>query len=246
MSQQRLQALCAAGQKHLERMEYLQAEDALVEAEALALGQRDFDTLARLYMPLQEARRQRRLRCGEGVVCLDLLASGPQDRLDPRQIVEQYPHGQLLVGGWGTVAPAVEIRRLANERKLYLETFLAAVYPLKDGSLAVAIAPLEDAELPAPQPRSFEELSAAIGPRCILLRRDEFPAGGRRGSAQTFSEVMSLWERLHGPFLDDARQTPDPLKRIEAYRKTIRVDYACELAHQELSDLARRIHTPVS
>ena len=31
----------------------------------------------------------------------------------------------------------------------------------------------------------------------------------------------------------------DPLRRIEAYRQTIRVDYACELAHQKLSAVAR-------
>ena len=61
-----LQALCDRGQTLLERMEYLAAEAVLVEADHLATTRGDFDTLARLYMPLQEARRQRRQRCGEG------------------------------------------------------------------------------------------------------------------------------------------------------------------------------------
>ena len=31
----------------------------------------------------------------------------------------------------------------------------------------------------------------------------------------------------------------DPVQKIEAYRRTIRVDYACEFAHQRLSDTAK-------
>jgi hypothetical protein len=31
----------------------------------------------------------------------------------------------------------------------------------------------------------------------------------------------------------------DPLLRIEHYRHTICVDYACELAHQKLADVAK-------
>src|SRR5881398_4097480 len=119
-----LQSLCELGQEQLMRMEYLPAERMLERAEAIAWDARDFDTLARLYMPLQEARRQRRQRCGEGVVCLDLIAAGPDDHIDGRHIVENYPHGQLLVAGWGTIEPALTVRALQREHELYLEIFL--------------------------------------------------------------------------------------------------------------------------
>src|SRR5687768_5487965 len=91
-----LQSLCELGQQQLMRTEYLDAESTLAAAEVQEWRGRDFDTLARLYMPLQEARRQRRQRCGEGVVALDLIAQGPEDDLDGRRIVENFPHGQLL------------------------------------------------------------------------------------------------------------------------------------------------------
>jgi hypothetical protein len=52
---------------------------------------------------------------------------------------------------------------------------------------------------------------------------------------------MGLWERLHLPFLAAADMQADPVQRIEHYRRTIRVDYACELAHQKLSDVAREL-----
>jgi hypothetical protein len=50
---------------------------------------------------------------------------------------------------------------------------------------------------------------------------------------------MALWERLAAPFLAAADSSVDPIAKAVGYRKTIRVDYACELAHQHLSDLAK-------
>ena len=102
-----LQSLCELGQQQLIATDYLAAEGTLVEAESIALEQGNFDALSRLYMPLQEARRQRRQRCGEGTIHLSLLAAGPDDAaIDPGRLLEQFPHGQLLIAGWGSIAPA--------------------------------------------------------------------------------------------------------------------------------------------
>jgi hypothetical protein len=201
---------------------------------------RDWDTLARLYMPLQEARRQRRQRCGEGVVALDLIAQGPHDAVDGRRVVENFPHGQLLVAGWRSIEPAVQVRRLAAEHGLYVETFLAAAYTVA-GRLAVAVVPLEDAVLPDHDFATIDELKSHLPPHSLLLGEDEIARGHRKGTVQTFGEVMSLWERLHAPFLVDADAQTDPVRQIEGYRLTTRVDYASELAHQKLSDVAHRL-----
>src|SRR6476660_7701866 len=125
-----LQSRCEQGQEQLTRMQCLEAEATLAAAERDAWAARDFDTLSRLYMPLQEARRQRRQRCGEGTVCLDLIAEGPGDQIEARHVIENYPHGQLLVAGWGSIASALEVRRFQQQHALYVETFLAAAYPL--------------------------------------------------------------------------------------------------------------------
>src|SRR5437016_5171076 len=103
MTLEQLQALCELGQQQLMRMEYLEAAASLADAERHAWAARDWDTLARLYMPLQEARRQIRQRSGEGIVCLDLIAEGQGDALDPLHVVQNFSHGQLLVAGWGTI-----------------------------------------------------------------------------------------------------------------------------------------------
>lgn len=235
-----LQTQCETGQQELMRMDYLSAERTLAAAEQQAWEQRDFDTLARIYMPLQEARRQRRQRCGEGVVCLDLIAEGPDDHLEARHIVENYPFGQLLVAGWGSIEPARQVRALQQQHELYLETFLGAVYPTPRGRV-IAIIPRDTATLPAPQSLPLEMLERVLPPHCLILHEEEIPKGSRRGTADTFAEVMTLWERLHAPFLAAADAEQDPVRKIEAYRKTIQVDYACELAHQKLSDVAKQL-----
>jgi len=235
-----LQDLCEIGQQQLTHMDYLLAEKTLAQAEAIASEQGDFDTLSRLYMPLQEARRQRRQRCGEGTVCLDLVATGPDDRIDGRHVVENYPQGQLLVAGWGTIEPAMRVRELQAKHDLYVETFLAATYPVGSGR-ALVIVPLSDVRLPAPEPRAIDSLLKLLPAHCIVMGESELPQGSHKGNAQTFAQVMSIWERLHAPFLASADATVDPLRKIEGYRRTIRVDYASELAHQRLSDAARKL-----
>ena len=217
---------------------YLEAEATLVLAERMAMDAGDWESLARLYMPLQEARRQRRQRCGEGTVCLDLFAAAPDDLLNVQRIIERYPQGQLLVAGWGSIDPARRVRELAAEQRLYLETFLGAIYPA-GASRMVVIVPLEDRPLPGPSDQPFNPVSRQIPPGCLVLNEQELPQGERQGTFETYGQVMALWERLHAPFLASADAEREPPRKIDGYRQTIRADYACELAHQKLSDVAR-------
>jgi hypothetical protein len=224
-----LQEQCELGQRQLMDMRYLQARATLAAAAEIAWNSGDFDTVSRVYMPLQEARRQIRQRAGEGIVCLDLLATGPESEPDPLRIAQEIPHGQLLVAGWRNIRPAAALRKLQTEKSQYAETFLAAVYPVDERPM-VAIVPFADADL-----------TAGLPPHSILLLPDELPAGRQSGSVQTYAYVMDLWERLAAPFLAAADAETDPIKSMLAYRNTIQVDSACELAHQRLADAAKRI-----
>jgi hypothetical protein len=235
-----LQSLCETGQQQLMLMDYLAAESSLLQAEQLALQLSDFDTISRLYMPLQEARRQRRQRCGEGTIQLHLLASGPNDpSINAERLIEQFPHGQLLIAGWGNIEAAIRFRELATRRRLYVETYLAAVYPVEANARVVAIVALPVIDLPRPEPRPVAELILLLPESSIILTEDQLPAHGRAGDVQTYARTMSIWERLHTPYLTAADALADPIEKMEAYRRAIAVDYACELAHQKLSAVAR-------
>ena len=238
MTAEEIQRQCEVGQSLLMKMQYLDAEATLANVEHEAWAAQDWDALARLYMPLQEARRQRRQRCGEGIICLDLISQGPSDAIEPLHVPKNFPHGQLLVAGWGTSAPAQRVRALAAEHQLYLDTFLGAAYPTNEG-IVVAIIPLAGDSLVPPEPRPIESLRALLPRHALLLRESELPRGSRSGTFQTYGQVMAIWERLHRPFLAEADAQDDPIRKMEGYRQTIAVDYACELAHQKLSDVAR-------
>jgi hypothetical protein len=239
MNPQQLQEQCELGQQQLMRTEYLEAISTLAAAEHAAWEAKDFDTLARLYMPLQEARRQARQRCGEGVVRLDCIAAGPGESPSAQRLLDEVPHGQLLVAGWGSIEPALQVRQLARQRNLYVETFLGAVYPTTDGSHALVIVPMRGAELPSPESRDIDTLASPLWPNALVINPNELPHGPMPGNTEAYARVMAIWERLHMPFLHAADATSDPLQKMAGYRTTIEVDPACELAHQRLSDVAR-------
>ncbi|MBC7785443.1 MAG: hypothetical protein H7144_16540 [Burkholderiales bacterium] len=235
-----VQELCAHGQDHLLATRYLEAEAVLVRAERLAMDARDWDALSRLYMPLQESRRQIRQRAAEGTIRLDLLSRSADDLLNLDHLIAEYPHGQILVAGFGSIEPALRLRAIAMEQKRYLDVFLAATYIIA-GSPIVAVVPDARITLPAPGEYGADELSRRLPAHSVLIPETDLPKGATPGTPQTFARTMALWERLHLPFLAAADNTTDLERRVAGYRATIAVDYACELAHQKLSQTARAL-----
>jgi hypothetical protein len=168
------------------------------------------------------------------------VASGPDDpSIDPIRLIEQYPQGQLLIAGTASIEAAAQFRERAAERRLYAETYLAAVFQTDHGSRAVAIVPLADGPLPPDEPRPLSQLLTLLPPNSIVLSEDDLPSQPRAGGPETYARTMSIWERLHTPFLAAADAEADPMKKMDGYRQAIAVDYACELAHQKLSAVAR-------
>jgi len=241
MTPQDLQTQCELGQQLLMDTRYIEAREALTAAEAVAFQLQDFDTLARLYMPLQEAHRQIRQRCGEGYFNLRALAADSTEALDFEAILHDSKAGQFLVAGWANIEPAKRFREIAKAKLLYAETFLAAVYPLVGGAKVVAIVPTQDVALPDASPRSIDALIKLLPPHTVTLAIDQLPPPQPKGNTQTFGYTMNLWEQLSAPYLAAANIERDPIRKMEMYRKTIAVDSACELAHQYLSDCAAKL-----
>ena len=215
-------------------MEYLQAERTLATAEELAWKNSDWDSLARLYMPLQESRRQRRQRCGEGAIRLDFIATATASAPAGQDLIQSIQHGSAIVAGWASIQPAVAARQAQSESNLYVDIFLAAAYPMQSARV-IAIVPRSEVMLPPPRPTVIDQLIRRLPAHSIVLTDADLAA------TKTFADIMALWERLHAPYLAAADATADPVARIAAYRNVIRVDYACELAHQKLSDTARSL-----
>jgi hypothetical protein len=114
------------------------------------------------------------------------------------------------------------------------------------GSRAVVIVPLEGVALPAPREQTIDALLRQIPQHSLVLHENELPHGPRPGTPETYGQIMAMWERLHAPFLAAAEMQVDPMRRMEHYRHTICVDYACELAHQRLADVAKSLAKTVA
>ena len=192
-------------------------------------------------MPLQEARRQRRRRTLEGPISLNLVSQSPSDHIEGRHVIENYPHGTLLVAGWGTIEPALQVRKLQARFKLLIDVFLSATYPPIGGGHAIVIVPHDRVVLPEIRPRRWQDFPRLMPLHSIILRESELPEGLVPPTPERIALVEQWWEKLHYPFLREARDTADPRKRIDAYRKVLRVDYACEFAHQELAATAKEL-----
>jgi hypothetical protein len=95
--------------------------------------------------------------------------------------------------------------------------------------------------MPPPMPMSVTRLMSALPPQSIVLPAEQLPRAVEKGDTRTFAFTMAWWEQLHMPFLAAADLERRPAARIEAYRRVIAVDYACELAHQKLAAVAREM-----
>src|ERR1700722_11881215 len=122
----KIQELCEIGQTQLMRMEYWEAELTLVQAEAIALKTEDYDALARLYMPLQEARRQRRQKCLEGPVRA-IVAGNAADVISPEKLLRDFKQGTLFIAGWDSTRPALQVREAIASFRLYVDVFVASI-----------------------------------------------------------------------------------------------------------------------
>ncbi|MFN4241921.1 MAG: hypothetical protein ACK4PI_01640 [Tepidisphaerales bacterium] len=237
-SESDVQALCEVASQKLVATDYIAAERLLERAKSLAMEQQDFDTLARLMFPLQEARRQKRQRCGEGVVRFDLVC---RDAAEACEAVRHMPHGQLLIRGPASTAPAEAARRLVKSEGWFVDVLLGADFPLAGGGVLTAVFPRPADLRTLAVPTPLEVLLQRLPPHVVTLNPAELPAGPRPGTAATFARVMDIFERLHRPFLAMADAMPVSAARLSAYDEVLAVDYACELAHQNAAEVAREL-----
>ncbi len=236
-----IEHLCSRGQTLLMSTDYRAAESTLELAESAAWAIHDYDALSRLYMPLQEARRQIRQKAGEGTAALHFIADGPQTTFDVPAIARQFPQSQILLAGWATLAPAQELRRILKQDGQLAEAFLAAAYSIAGGGIAVALVPDDSRTVPDATSRTVDDLSRLLPPHSLILPRSELPTAPLPGTTATFARIARWWEQLHLPYLAAADAEALPARRLAAYRRVLAIDPACELANQKLSVLAREM-----
>lgn len=116
-------------------MSYAACERSCIEALRLAMAASDWDRFARILLPLQEARRQRRQIAEDaGVIVLT-------EKMTAEAILDQHEAGcLLLLDPPYTDADEQQLRELARERAQFIEVLRLN----QDGLKAAYLAALED------------------------------------------------------------------------------------------------------
>lgn len=120
MPSDRIDQIMERASQELVRTHYLACERLCLEAMELARETKDFERYARILLPLQEARRQRRQVAIEAGV---FVLTG--ERQIPEAILDEHRGGcLLLVSPPYTLEDERAVRRLALERGLLVEAML--------------------------------------------------------------------------------------------------------------------------
>lgn len=221
----------------LAKMDYLACESLCVEALAVTRQARQWAQYARVLLPLQEARRHRRMIAAEGTLRLGSasLAGAPADWLDdlaPGCIVLTRPH---------TAEEAHALVQVSRQRQLFVEVLWA------DSAVG------DDTW----QLRSFEgpkvHLACGAPPRDWRDRFVHSDPGGQSYAPHPVSPALrpADWfidatEALGQAALANVRQPPDTVACLEALEECLHVFADHEIIHQRLGDLARNLARRVS
>lgn len=208
----------------LAKMEYLTCESFCLTALSRARGAENWGYYARILLPLQEARRQRRMIAAEGVIRLGTatLTGQPEEWLrDARAgcIVVTHPHKP-------NIAHALDAA--AQEQRLYVEVLFA------------------DNAIDAPKwvLRSFRGPSVVCevaAPPREWLDRWLAPGGNGvpRGERTPADWFIDATEAMGDAALAQLPSTLSPSERLAALEACLDVVTDHEIIHQRLGDAAR-------
>ncbi len=210
----------------LARMNYLECERLCLETLALARGAGRFEDYARILLPLQESRRQRRLTAAEGVIRLGTatLEGGPADwlpRLNPGCILLTRPHGS---------AQAQSLLNLARDQGLHIEVLLADNAAADEKwQLRAFAGPDVRCDVDAP-PRTWRDR---------WLHAREVQAGQGEIELDPSGYFLAASEALGDEALRMAESEDDTLARLARLEACLEVITDHELLHQALARTAR-------
>jgi len=242
----RIDALMDTATRALMAMDYPRCERQCLEALELARQQRNWDIYARVVLPLQEARRQRRMTAAEGHRRLGTASLEG----NPTAWLAQMPEGGCLV----LTEPhrreqARELSDLAAAQGRAVEV-LWADNPMD--APRWQISSLTDSELsvirPAP-PEAWRD--RWIEPGQSLPAAPPVPGsqdatgqstGGVQNSATPTDWVMDAMEALGDQALASLTATEDTGDRLAQLEACVIAAPDHEILHQRLAETARQLH----
>ncbi len=212
----------------LARMDYIACERLCQQALDAARRDGDWWTYSRILLPLQEARRQRRINASEGVLRLG-STSLP---VDIGEWADQLTCGSIVLTRPHKVEHARALLERAREEGRYVEVLLAEC----------------SADSPTWRVVSFmtPDPSVTTAPAPPAEWRDKWltPAGMAAVACENqhpSDYFLDLTEALGDQVIAAAMAEDDPMKQFERLERGLEVLTDHEKLHQRLTEAARRL-----
>ncbi len=213
----------------LGRMDYLACEALCLEALATARAQGNWAYYARVLMPLQESRRQRRMIATEGVV---RLGTADLDR-HWSDWPEAEPSGCIVLTHPHTPETARTIEQNARQQRRCVEVLFADNASCADTWAIRSFAgPAVTCHVPAP-PVAWRDRWLASAEVCSTKT-----VKGSMGPADWFLDACEALGDVALAQVEAPRNSPE---RIEALEQCLAVVTDHEVLHQRLGDAARAL-----
>ncbi len=224
-----LDSLMERASEALAQMDYLTSEALCVEALGKARQSGAWDYFARIVLPLQEARRQRRMIAAEGVVRLGVRARETVDAL-----LGHLPSGCIVLTHPFTADDASALQRQAKAAQRHIEVLFAdnavdaPMWTLR--SLAGVMATVT---MPAPP----------SGWRDRWIKSGEVVAadGSVKPGVTPADWFLDAMEALGDAALAGVDPTLTGVKRIDTLLACLEAVTDHEILHQRLADAARNL-----
>ncbi|MCE9589664.1 MAG: hypothetical protein K8S99_03980 [Planctomycetes bacterium] len=209
----------------LVKMDYLGCESLCLEALARARRERGWAYYTRILLPLQEARRQRRMIAAEGVIRLGTatLTGAPADWL------RETPSGATVVTHPHTADTARALDELARAQRLHVEVLFADSDAAATWRLRSFRGPAVTREVPAPPPEWRDR----------WIKPGKTTPGNARTPADWFIDATEALGDAALVCIDGKTLAPE--QRLEALEACLEVVTDHEIIHQRLGDAARSL-----
>jgi len=216
----------------LKRMDYLGCEAHCLKALALTRENQDWPNYARVLLPLQEARRQRRMIAADGVVRL-----GSNDLGQPSEWIEKLSNGGcILLTHPHTIDQARELCQTTRSRDLYVEVLYADnTADASPWRLRSFQGPAVECDVEAP-PENWLDCWINGGSISADTNSPQDKPEGFPGRAADW--FLDCCEALGDAAMSQVSDTLAPQQYIEALESCLLVVTDHELLHQHLWDAA--------
>ena len=228
----------------LAKLDYLACERRCLEALALARKQANWSYYARVLMPLQESRRQRRMISAEGTIRLGTakLANVTSGCVSDECAIwlERLDRGCIVVTPPYTTDDAHALAQNAKEKNRFVEVLFAESVPDDAWTLCSYAGPKVHCRRPAP-PDEWCERWLEPNPDKHVNPHDMSAetATGLNPNPQPADWFLDACEALGDAALAQVEPSLSGPLRVETLEQCLHVVADHEILHQRLGDAAR-------